>query len=95
MTLDPILAQQYTLECPAQIASFPAACAAFLRTHEKIVIPPKHSLELPTTLYKARGEMTKYRRLINDLAAVRAAEPDMRVVVFTRAAATIRIRDGT
>ena len=86
---------EYTLDAPAQIASFPAACAAFLRTHDKIVTPARVvngvTVALATTHYKASGAMTKYRRLIDDLAAVRAAEREMRVVVFTRECAATRI----
>ena len=63
--------ESYTLRNPKQDGTFPQAAAAFLRLHNDVSNAPKPL------------ELTKYKALLTDLRALRAAEPNMRVVIFT------------
>ena len=81
---------------PYKHASLPAAAAAFLRTHEKITVKVKISKKMqekidkglekpPSTVgWRSKATLTKFKTLMADLHALRAEEPSMRAVVFTR-----------
>lgn len=66
---------KFTLQDPKQAGTFPKAAAAFLRLH---VSRDDDGSFVPKPL-----ELTKYKALLSDLQELRAAEPNMRVVIFT------------
>jgi len=91
--------EPYSLEKPSPHASFTAASAAFLRTHDKVnVAAPKidarqrKRIELdlekepPATVvqYQSKASMTKFTTLVSELSSLREAKPNFRVIVFTR-----------
>jgi len=89
---------KYTLQEPKQAGTFPEATAAFLRLHVKRSDERVHPAAAvrnaqenhtkldtsPVVSYVPKPlELTKYKALLADLQALRAADPNMRVVIFT------------
>jgi hypothetical protein len=86
-----------SLDQPLQLGAIPAAAAAFWRSHDKVAVVPKAPTAKMQKLidqgraaapakhaWQAKATLTKFAALLSDLAALRADEPDMRAVVFTR-----------
>ena len=84
---------------PSPIGAFAAACAAFKRTHKIVQAPPpkldREGKRLvaqgflappPATLptWVPLASLSKFQALMNDLKALREAEPGFRAIVFTR-----------